>query len=174
MMEKTDRQVRVKSFDELNPSAKKRFALDRCKERDALKQGGYKSTADCTAAVLSGDYTTIVGGREPEPRVVFDSSRDDKASVRPASAEFVAAPPPKVAKSPVKPPANTPGNKGQTKREKKTDLSDVSSAGLRRRALAACKKSSIRNEAKMGSESRCTERVLAGDVAPIIEVLEYQ
>ena len=67
----------------------------------------------------------------------------------------------------------TPKGKS-TPRKKTNDLSGVSSAGLKRRALAACKKSDIRKQARMGTESGCTERVIKGNFDAIIEVLEYQ
>lgn len=56
---------------------------------------------------------------------------------------------------------------------KVTDLSDLSVAAKKRRALAACKKPPTRKFAAMGSESRCTEQVMKGEYGPIIEALEY-
>jgi hypothetical protein len=59
------------------------------------------------------------------------------------------------------------------KLEKVRDLSDLSSASKKRRALAACKKPEIRKFAKVGSESKCTENVMNGNFDPIIDALEY-
>ena len=178
MTQTKEREVRVRDFDQLPPAAKKRAALERCKDSSARRDGGFKSASECTAAVLSGDYSSIIGGRQPEPVVVFDSSRGNSATVRaaptPAAPEPTAAPKQASTKEPVSAVRKTSSVPPQQQRRKTQDLSGVSSAGLKRRALASCKKSDIRNEAKMGSESSCTERVMAGDYARIIEVLEYR
>ena len=60
-----------------------------------------------------------------------------------------------------------------TKLIKQQDLSDLSPASKKRRALAACKKASTRAFAKAGSESKCTDNVIKGNYASIIEALEY-
>lgn len=58
-------------------------------------------------------------------------------------------------------------------REKVQDLSDLSSAAKKRRAIAGCKKPDVRKYAGMGSESKCTERVMQGNLDTVIEALEY-
>lgn len=178
-----EREVKIRSFDEMNPSAKKRYALEQCKDKTALRQADYKSTAECNAAVLSGDYASIVGGRETEPTVQFD--KNDKATVQAA-----AAPVPSSAPAVIKPRETSAAKisavssssststaaattKLQAPRKKSQDFSGVSSSGLRRRALAACKKSEVRKAANMRSESYCTERVLNDDYSSVIEALEY-
>ena len=183
MLDTKDKELRVKSFDEMNAAGKKRYALSECKDSSRRKSAGYTSASECTAAVLGGDYASIVVGREAEPKVIFDN-KENKASV------FTAPKPaPAPASSPVRiqalasvsapapapaPAANRRDSAAAPARKKTNDLSGVSSAGRRRRALAACKKSDIRKQARMGTESGCTERVINGNFDAIIEVLEYQ
>ena len=181
MLDTKDKELRVKSFDEMNAAGKKRYALSECKDSSRRKSAGYTSASECTAAVLGGDYASIVVGREAEPKVIFDN-KENKASV------FTAPKPaPAPASAPVRiqalasvsapapaPAANRRDSAAAPARKKTNDLSGVSSAGRRRRALAACKKSDIRKQARMGTESGCTERVINGNFEAIIEVLEYQ
>jgi hypothetical protein len=181
MLDTKDKELRVKSFDEMNAAGKKRYALSECKDSSRRKSAGYTSASECTAAVLGGDYASIVVGREAEPKVIFDN-KENKASV------FTAPKPaPAPASAPVRiqalasvsapapaPAANRRDSAAAPARKKTNDLSGVSSAGRRRRALAACKKSDIRKQARMGTESGCTERVINGNFDAIIEVLEYQ
>jgi hypothetical protein len=58
-------------------------------------------------------------------------------------------------------------------RQKVNDLSDLSIAQKKRRALAACKRVEVRKFAGAGSESKCSGDVNRGDYDKIIEALEY-
>jgi len=177
--DKKDKAQRIKSFDELNPSAKKRYALDRCKDQGARRSARFASVSECNSAVLSGDYASIVGGRDQDPKIVYDSKQDDKAAV----VKMVEQKSAKIVESsessrqqasfakPVKPVVAVEKEK---RRQKTQDLSGLSSAAIRRRAIAACKNSDIRKEAGMKSESFCTERAMNNDYAAIVEVLEYK
>lgn len=59
------------------------------------------------------------------------------------------------------------------RKTKVQDLSDLSTAQKKRRAVAACKKSGTRQAAKAGSESKCVESVMRGDFDAVIEAIEY-
>ena len=166
--EKKDKAQRIKSFDELNPSAKKRYALERCKDQGARRSARYSSVSECNSAVLSGDYASIVGGRDQDPKIVYDSKRDDKAAVVKVGEQKSESSRQQAKAKPVV------AVEKEKRRQKTQDLSGLSSAAIRRRAIAACKNSEIRKEAKMKSESFCTERVLNNDFAAIVEVLEYR
>lgn len=189
MKSETKRQqefaMSAKSFDEMSASAKKRYAITKCKEdASARKAAGYSSVAECTTAVLGGDYAPIVKGlTEKEPRVKFSGNtatvelpvESQKAELKamlsntaqPAPAKLTSAPAP----SPTK-PSSAPAAKKQ--REKTQDLSGLSDASKRRRALAGCKDADLRRASGMTSASTCTERVLSDDFEAMIEALEYQ
>lgn len=175
-----------KNFDELSAGAKKRFAVEKCKkDSSARKAAGYSSAAECTTAVLGGDYAPIVKGfREAEPRVKFNGNTatveqlpavSQKAELKamlgntapPAPAKLPAAPAPAPA-----PTTTAPAAKKQ--RQKTQDLSGLSDSSKRRRALAGCKDADLRRASGMASASACTERVLSDDFASMIEALEYQ
>jgi len=171
-----------RAFDSLPPAAKQRKALSLCKESDARSAGGYKSVAECNTAVLGGDFATIVKGKDPEPPKYKYStpSTSQSPSVAAVSIEqpTVSLKTKEVAVSISSPKASLPSSSSSTKKkevklEKVADLSELSTAARKRRALAACKKSETRKFAKMGSESKCTEMVMKNDFSRIIEALEY-
>jgi len=185
MKSETKRQqefgMSAKNFDELSAGAKKRFAVEKCKkDSSARKAAGYSSAAECTTAVLGGDYAPIVKGfREAEPRVKFNGNTATVEQLPAVSqkAELKAmlgnTAPPAPAKLPPAPTTTTaPAAKKQ--RQKTQDLSGLSDSSKRRRALAGCKDADLRRASGMASASACTERVLSGDIASMIEALEYQ
>lgn len=147
MTEKKEKVV-SSSRDRETPAAKKRRAVALCKDSDALKAAGYRTTASCTADAVEGNIDKILGASSTSTA----TSASSKASVSSKSEGETAS-------------------KG--KREKKVDLSDLSLAGKKRRALSACKRGDTRKAAKMGSESLCTERVLKGNYDALIEAIEY-
>ena len=206
MKSETKRQqefaMSAKSFDEMSASAKKRFALEKCK-KDAIarKAAGYASAAECTTAVLGGNYATIVSGRDDEPRVKFSVSGNTATVAPPAErqtglstlggqgrAELKAmlgsTVPPAPDKAPAAPAAVATATKPsptlapvptvKQQRERMQDLSGISQASKRRRALQGCKDVDLRRAAGMASATVCTERVLKDDFAQMIEALEYQ
>lgn len=178
----------ARSFDELSAGAKKRFALDKCKDSAARKEGGYTSAAQCTSDVLGGNYATIVNGREEEPLLRYSStptapsfapistpspSPAPAATPTPSRAAAPAPSAPPAAPKPSAPSAPSKSKLGAAQRKKTQDLSGLSSSAQRRRALAGCKKAELRKVAGYRSESSCTERVLKDDLQPMIEALEY-
>ncbi len=75
----------VRPFNELNPSAQRRFAVGLCKDAAALKKAGFASYPECTAAVFEGDYGIVTG-----------DGADERAKKREAAkAEGRATEPPK-------------------------------------------------------------------------------
>ncbi|CAK9253211.1 unnamed protein product [Sphagnum jensenii] len=110
------------------------------------------TTARCTSDAIEGNYEKILSA----------SGAAARPNARPASSTTTTTA--EVASSAEKTPV---------KYEKMNDLSDLPLPAKKRRALAACKKSETRKFARMGSESKCTERVLQGDYESLIEALEY-
>lgn len=104
------------------------------------------SASDCSRAVLDGSYGSM-------KRVLAGEVLQSSATPSPA--------------------VRTSGSTSGDKLVKLVDLSDLPLAAKKRRALAACKKPSTRKFAGMGSESRCTESVMAGSYDRLIEALEY-
>ena len=181
----------ARSFDELSAGAKKRFALERCKDSSARKEGGYKSASECTSDVLGGNYATIVSGREEEVPLKYGSpsapsfapistpAPSPSPSPAPAQAPAAVSTPSRTTPTPALKPATrtAPSPSGPAapakQRKKSQDLSGLSSAAQRRRALAGCKKADARKAAGYRSENSCTERVLKEGVDAMIEALEY-
>ena len=165
MFDKKEKVAVERSIDQLPPAAKKRKALALCKENAVLKAAGYLTSASCTSDVIDGSYDRILQANagvpvKQESRTTTSSeSATPRATTQQAS---TATSTPTVA-API----------AAVKLEKVTDLSDLPAPAKKRRALAACKKEGTRKFAKMGSESKCTERVLQGDVNALIEALEY-
>jgi len=149
MTAKKERVV-VNSRDRDSPAAIKRRAVALCKDEKALKAAGYRTTASCTVDAVEGRFDKILGGASAIP----ETSKSETISSSKASLD-------------------ESDSKGFSKREKKTDLSNISAAGKKRRALSACKKADTRKAAKMGSESLCTDRVLKGNYDALIEAMEY-
>ena len=156
-----ERTIEDRSFAELPKASKKRKAIEYCKESDRRQNAGYKSASDCTAAVIEGDFS-IASAPTKRPSSTTSSSTSSSTS----SIATTKSSPALVEK------AKSSVSKVE-KVEKVEDLSDLSPPSLKRRSLAACKKASTRKFAGMGSESKCTENVLAGNYASIIEALEY-
>ena len=48
-------------FNELSPSAQRRFAIGLCKDKDALKKAGFEAYNECTASVFDGDFSIVTG-----------------------------------------------------------------------------------------------------------------
>lgn len=149
MTEKKERVV-SSSRDRDSPAAIKRRAVALCKDSDALKAAGYRTSASCTADAVDGKFDKILGassaasGPSKSGASVSSNGRggdDEGASI--------------------------------SKKEKKLDLSTLSTASKKRRALSACKRAETRKAAKMGSESLCTDRVLKGNFETLIEAMEY-
>jgi hypothetical protein len=122
-----------------------------CKDEKALKAAGYRTTASCTVDAVEGRFDKILGGASAIPATTSKSETISSSSFS----------------------SDESDSKGFSKREKKTDLSNISAAGKKRRALSACKKADTRKAAKMGSESLCTDRVLKGNYDALIEAMEY-
>lgn len=53
----------------------------------------------------------------------------------------------------------------------KADVSELSDAGKKRRALAGCRDSASRQQIKKLSEKECTTRVLQGELSFILDVM---
>ena len=166
MFDKKEKTTIERSIDQLPPAAKKRKALALCKDSAVLKAAGYLTSASCTSDAIDGNYDRILQANagvpvKQESRASISSDSAPRATSQQASSTAASAP--SVAASIAAP----------VKLEKVTDLSDLPAPAKKRRALAACKKEGTRKFAKMGSESKCTERVLQGDVNALIEALEY-
>lgn len=148
-----------RNFDSLPDGAKKRRALSMCKEADLRKGAGYNSASACNEAVLSGNYAIgfPINSFKNIDKIQKTSEVSTSSPVK-TNAKVVAS---SIDSTPTK------------KREKQQDLSDLSPAAKKRRSLAACKKPEIRKFASMGSESKCTNNVLAGEYDRVIEALEY-
>mmetsp|Transcript_7969 Transcript_7969/g.8121 ORF Transcript_7969/g.8121 Transcript_7969/m.8121 type:complete len:216 (-) Transcript_7969:210-857(-) len=145
-----------KAYDDLAPAAKKRKALSLCKDSSTRDSAGYSSASECTSAVLSGNYDTILLGKGLKLRPTESSSSAVKSL-------------PTMNKI----PSATVSSVSSSTRVKQQDLSDLPPAAKKRRALAACKKADFRKSARLGSESKCTQKVFDGDFDDIIEELEY-
>ena len=168
MLETKEKETeKEREFDSLPDGAKRRFALNLCKDSSARSAAGYSGAAACTEDVFKGNFKNIVEGvpiegaapaskraaRESSSSSGGSSSASAKASSASASSRKVA--------------------KDDGPLTKVNDLSDLTPAAKKRRSLAACKKSAVRAFAKVGSEDKCTKNVLAGDYDKIIEALEY-
>eukprot|EP01041_Mallomonas_annulata_P003041 gene3041-5958_t len=144
-----------RALDDLPVAAKKRRAISLCKESRNRNAAGFSSASECNSAVLAGNYERILSSSPSDiptsPRVASGANQiSPSSSTRSSSTSITESRP----------------------RTKVTDLSDLSSAAKKRRALAACKRPEARKDARMGSESKCTERVMSGDVDALIESME--
>lgn len=108
------------------------------------------SASECSRSVLEGSYGSLKRVLAGE---TLQSTQSPAPSARSESASS--------------------GTSSADKQVKLVDLSDLPLAAKKRRALAACKKPSTRKFAGMGSESKCTESVMAGSYDRLIEALEY-
>jgi hypothetical protein len=156
-----EKSIEDRAFDELPKASKKRRAIEFCKDSVRRDNVGYKSAGDCTAAVIDGDFsivTNVPARRTSSPASSSSTSTSSSATVTTISRQS-------ASKNKVE--------KVEKVSEKVEDLSDLSPASKKRRSLAACKKSSTRKFANMGSESKCTESVLSGNYDALIEALEY-
>ena len=158
-----EKSIEDRAFDELPKASKKRRAIEFCKDSVRRDNVGYKSAGDCTAAVIDGDFsivTNVPARRTSSPASSSSTSTSSSATVTTISRQS-------ASKNKVEKVEKV------SKIEKIEDLSDLSPASKKRRSLAACKKSSTRKFANMGSESKCTESVLSGNYDALIEALEY-
>lgn len=165
--EKDDSKGR--DFATMPDGAKKRYALTLCKDNNARSLAGYSSAATCTEAVFAGNYKNIVEGT-PIPGASTPMAR--KAVIRESSGGGGGGSTGGSSKVMTK-KAEVVTKKADGPLVKVQDLSDLSAASKKRRALAACKKGSTRSFAKAGSEDKCTKAVLEGNYQNIIEALEY-
>ena len=108
------------------------------------------SASECSRSVLEGSYGSLRKVLSGETLPSAQSPASSTRTERPSSA-----------------------SSSSDKLVKLLDLSDLPLAAKKRRALAACKKPSTRKFAGMGSESKCTESVMAGSYDRLIEALEY-
>lgn len=60
MMDTRKRTFEEKDVESLSPSAKKRKALAICKETSSRRATGYSTVAECTSAVLEGNYDSVL------------------------------------------------------------------------------------------------------------------
>lgn len=162
MFDKKERIVEDREFSELPAAAKKRKAVSFCKDDRVLKAAGYQTAASCTSDAIDGNYDRIIkASKDPIPSISSkrsSTSNEDKTSD--TKRNFVIEESDEATSSP-------------RSKDKTSDLSDLAPAAKKRRALAACKKTSTRKAARMGSESSCTEKVLRGSFESLIEALEY-
>lgn len=179
-------QGKEREFSSLTSVAsKKRYALNLCKDSSLYKTAGYSGASECSSDVLNGNFQTIVDvslGKEsvaPKMNPVETQKKTIEVKAMPvmSKSQLAAA---QAAKNPnlaaTKESAAVPNRKKEViaaKKEKVQDLSDLSPAQKKRRAIAGCKNADTRKMAKMGSADKCTSRVMAGDLAPMIEALEY-
>ena len=159
-----------------------------CKESEYYKRAGYFSSSSCTNDVFEGNYDRVLNGKGIKSSATSTTTSSVKPStttatsaVLPTKQSATVASPTKstvAVISPVKssvsasPSVSVP--KPVTKATKVVDLSNLPAAAKKRRALGACKKPDIRKSAGMGSESKCTESVMNGDINRLIEALEYE
>jgi hypothetical protein len=151
-----------RNFDDLPTATKKRRALALCKEEDKRSNAGFSSIGDCNAAVLQGDFAVALS-TNPTTTTNLKLTAIEKTTKPAAIGEKLAE---KVLSSSL-------SSSSSEKKEKSLDLSDLPGPARKRRALAACKKAEVRKFARAGSESKCTASVMDGEIAPIIEALEY-
>jgi len=125
-----EKSIEERAFDELPIAARKRRAIEYCKEKERLKNSVFKSASDCTAAVIEGDFSIVTASNARKAPSPTKSTTSKSAS---SSSRQTAAP--KTAAAAIAVPE---------KLEKVEDLSDLSSSSKKRRSLAACKKASTR------------------------------
>jgi len=172
-----EKTLEERDFDSLPSAAKKRKAIEYCKDSSRRSNSDYKSASDCTSAVINGDFS-IVSGQTSKKSTPSSQISSSPISSSPILSSPISSSSPILSSKSSTAIKLTPTvtqsvpKTSEKKLEKVQDLSDLSTASKKRRSLAACKKASTRKFAGMGSESKCTESVLSGNYDSLIEALE--
>mmetsp|Transcript_8401 Transcript_8401/g.7525 ORF Transcript_8401/g.7525 Transcript_8401/m.7525 type:complete len:223 (-) Transcript_8401:107-775(-) len=149
MLEKKEKpEAKVRDLDSLPIGAKKRRALTLCKQDSIRKAAGFSSASECNTQVLSGNFDAIFNPKVAVPvtKTITSTASTNEITIK---------------KEETRPTS------------KKLDLSTLTIAQKKRRALAACKKPDVRQFANAGSESKCSANVNRGEYEAIIDALEY-
>ena len=173
-----EKNLEERDFDALPSAAKKRKAIEYCKDSSRRSNSDYKSASDCTSAVINGDFSIVSGQTSSKKSTPSSQISSSPISSSPISSSPISSSSPILSSKSSTAIKLTPTvtqsvpKTSEKKLEKVQDLSDLSTASKKRRSLAACKKASLRKFAGMGSESKCTESVLSGNYDSLIEALE--